>query len=104
MAAKKTTTAVRTRASTAPANDAPTPPAAPAATPAPASTPAPAAFSTLSPRPADPAAQIDYQVGAVPIRHNGAFYDVGARITLTDAEATRLNGLVVRISATKKME
>ncbi|WP_287927250.1 hypothetical protein [Diaphorobacter sp.] len=36
-----------------------------------------------------------YQVGSVPIRHNGKFYDVGAAISLTDAEARRLDGLVI---------
>lgn len=43
-----------------------------------------------------------YLVGTVPIRHNGAFYGVGSDIALTDAEAARLDGLVVPIPATSK--
>lgn len=43
-----------------------------------------------------------YLVGTVPIRHNGVFYGVGSDIVLTDAEAARLDGLVVPIPATLK--
>ncbi|MBS0401103.1 MAG: hypothetical protein JSS18_01260 [Proteobacteria bacterium] len=48
--------------------------------------------------PAAPAAKRRYQVGAVPIHHDGQFYDVGAGIALTDAEAASLDGLLIPIN------
>ena len=53
---------------------------------------------TATPTPHDARAQSNatrtYRVGAVPIRHNQAFYDVGKPLELTDAQAERLGHLV----------
>lgn len=35
-----------------------------------------------------------YIVGSVPIRHDGEYFGLGARIELTDSDALRLGGLV----------
>lgn len=37
---------------------------------------------------------VDYEVGTVPIRHNGRLYGVGKPIPLTHAQAAKLSGLV----------
>ena len=57
----------------------------------------PPALGADTPAPATPAAltqQHPYRVGAVPIRHDGVLYPVGAAIALTTAQASRLGGLV----------
>ena len=57
-----------------------------------------AAGDTATPTPEEardqPTATRTYRVGAVPIRHDQAFYDVGQPLELTDAQAERLGHLV----------
>ena len=48
------------------------------------------------------AAKRGHLVSSVPIRHDGEFYNVGQSISLTDAEAQRLGGLVALVPETAK--
>lgn len=106
MAAKKSIPAAQPKTAAAPADLAPQ--QAPQAEPVDAAATASAADAT----PTTDLASVDaitqatpinnaeqapgtYQVGSVPIRHNGKFYGVGAAIALTDGEARSLDGLVI---------